>query len=173
MHQIGYKLEKWQWPHNFSTGRHGNFFDFAVFPLSSLVTGLSFMLISLLVLKLWQFLFVRDSPKMQKLEIPLSWFLSDTWRLGRVRDTKFGTSVSNEKLLNAAKWQVTVFTVSELLRLNNRGMTFTPSGLGLKQKKQTICEYNITWCLHFMKTYQYPLIVKITGKLGIELGKRE
>ena len=27
------------------------------------------------------------------------------WRLGRVRDTRFGTNVSNEMLLNAAKCQ--------------------------------------------------------------------
>ena len=33
------------------------------------------------------------------------WVLPNIWRLGRVMDTKFGTGVSNEMLLNAAKWQ--------------------------------------------------------------------
>ena len=33
------------------------------------------------------------------------WVLPNIWRLGRVRDTKFGTNVSNEMLLNAAKCQ--------------------------------------------------------------------
>ena len=32
--------------------------------------------------------------------------LSNIWRLGRVKDTKFGRNVSNEKLLNAATCQV-------------------------------------------------------------------
>ena len=36
---------------------------------------------------------------------PLVRVLLKIWRLGRVRDTKFGTDVSNEILLNAAKFQ--------------------------------------------------------------------
>ena len=42
--------------------------------------------------------------------------LPNIWRLGQVRDTKFGTNVSNKMLLNAAKARVTAFTISELLR---------------------------------------------------------
>ena len=33
------------------------------------------------------------------------WGLSNIWRLGRVRDTKFGTNLSNKMLANATKWQ--------------------------------------------------------------------
>ena len=33
------------------------------------------------------------------------WGLLNNWRLGRVRDTKFGTNVSNKMLLNVAKCQ--------------------------------------------------------------------
>ena len=33
----------------------------------------------------------------------LVWVLPNIWRLGRVRDTKFGMYVFNEILLNAAK----------------------------------------------------------------------
>ena len=33
------------------------------------------------------------------------WVLSNIWRMGQVRDTKFGTDVSNEILLNAAKYR--------------------------------------------------------------------
>ena len=33
------------------------------------------------------------------------WVLLNTWRLGWVKDTKFGTDVSNEMLVNAAKCQ--------------------------------------------------------------------
>ena len=32
------------------------------------------------------------------------WLLLIIWRLGRVRDTQFGTNFSNEMLLNSAKW---------------------------------------------------------------------
>ena len=33
------------------------------------------------------------------------WLLSNIWRLGRVRDTEFGTILSNKMLANATKWQ--------------------------------------------------------------------
>ena len=46
------------------------FFDVALFPLSDLVTGSSFMSISSLVLKLWQFSFIRHWPEIKKSEIP-------------------------------------------------------------------------------------------------------
>ena len=34
------------------------------------------------------------------------WVSSNIWRMGQVRDTKFGTIASEEKLLNAEKCQV-------------------------------------------------------------------
>ena len=123
-----------------------NFFEVVSFLLSGLVTGRGFMSISLLVLELRQFSFVRDWPEIPKLEILPPWFypisgdwgkfhvniitgsgamiiflcngltrnprtgntpalaLLNIWRLGQVRDTKFGTNVSNEMLLNAANF---------------------------------------------------------------------
>ena len=42
--------------------------------------------------------------------------LPNIWRLGQVRNTKFGTNVSNKMLLNAAKYRVTAFIISELLK---------------------------------------------------------
>ena len=47
-----------------------NVFDVALFRLRSLATGPSFMTISLLVLELWQFCFIRDWPEIRKLETP-------------------------------------------------------------------------------------------------------
>ena len=44
--------------------------------------------------------------------------LSNIWRLGRVKDTKVGTNVSNKMLLNAANTRATAFTVFDLLREN-------------------------------------------------------
>ena len=93
--------------------RHDVIVDFfwrILFLLSILVTDPSFMSISSQVLKLWQFTFKRAWPDIQKSEIPPSvWVLSNIWRLGQVRDTKFGTDVSNEMLLNYAKCQVCSF----------------------------------------------------------------
>ena len=40
-------------------------------------------------------------------------------RLGRVREIKFVTNVTNKMLLNAAR--VTAFTISELLKENQQG----------------------------------------------------
>ena len=51
-----------------------NFFNGVMFPLSSLVTGPSFMSMSLLVLELWQFSFLRDWPEIRKSETLLSVF---------------------------------------------------------------------------------------------------
>ena len=52
------------------------FFDVALFLLSSVVTGPSFMSVSWLVLELWQFLHIRYWPEFWELEIPLSEFCS-------------------------------------------------------------------------------------------------
>ena len=46
--------------------------------------------------------------------------------MGRVRDTQFGTNVSNKMLLNAENARVTDFTVSELLRENQQGGKIIP-----------------------------------------------
>ena len=54
--QISYELEKYIiWQHDFVF----NFFKLAVFFLSSLVTGSSFISISSLVLELWEFWLIR------------------------------------------------------------------------------------------------------------------
>ena len=58
----------------------------AVFVLSSLVIGSSFMSISLLFLELCQFFFIRDRPEIRKLKIALSAFcpISGEWdKLGK------------------------------------------------------------------------------------------
>ena len=100
--QIDCKLKKKQWHHNFMTWHNRrNFFGFVLFVLSSLVTGPSFMSISLLVLELWQFLFIRNWPEIWKSEK----IMPNIWRLEQVKDTKFGMNFSNGMLLNVAKCQ--------------------------------------------------------------------
>ena len=61
--------------HNSPTWRHPQLFlTCAVFLMSGLVTGPSFIAISLLGMELWQFSFIADWPKIWKLEILLSEF---------------------------------------------------------------------------------------------------
>ena len=49
------------------------------------------------------------------------WVVRSIWRLERVRDTKFGTDVTNKKLLNTA------FTVFQLLRENQEEVKLFPT----------------------------------------------
>ena len=70
--------------------------------LSSLGTGPNFMSISSVLLELWQSFYKRLT-KHLKIGNTSVWVLSNIWRLGQVRNTKFGTNVSNKMLLNAAK----------------------------------------------------------------------
>ena len=79
-------------------------FHIVLFCLSSLGTGPSFMSISSLVFELTVFFYKALTRNPEIANIPV-WVLPNIWRLGLVRDTKFGTDVSNEMLLNAAKCQ--------------------------------------------------------------------
>ena len=72
-----------------------NFFGGALFLVSSLVIGPSFMSISLLFLDLWQFSFIKEWLEIWKSVITLCEFFRNIRRLGQVRDTKFGKNVSN------------------------------------------------------------------------------
>ena len=47
--------------------------------------------------------------------------LPDIWRLERVRDTKFGTNISNEMLLNAAKCQGHSFYCFRVIKIKQTG----------------------------------------------------
>ena len=101
-----------------------NFFDVVAFLLSSLVSGPSFMSVSVLVLELSQILFIRVLTRNLENEKILPWVLSNNWRPGRIRGAKFGMNVSNDNLLNYLMLQNVMFTaltVSELLRENQQG----------------------------------------------------
>ena len=98
-----------------------NFFDLAVFLLSSLVTGPSFMSISSLVLELWQFSFIRDWPEIRKSEIPPSEFcpISGDWGELWIPNLARMSLIECYWMLQNAR--VTAFTVFELLRENQLG----------------------------------------------------
>ena len=96
------------------------FFDVALFFLSSLVTGSSFISKSSLVLELCQFSFTRDWPEIQKSEIPPSEFFPISGDIEKLLPNLAKMSLIEccEMLQNA---RATAFTVSELLRENQLG----------------------------------------------------
>ena len=105
-----------------------------MFLMSDLFTILSFMSISLAFVELWQFLFMKDLTRNPKIKNTRVCVLSNFWRPGQVRDTKFGTNVSNKYLLNAAKYQVHSFYSFWviILRENQQEFKIPPPRLGLK-----------------------------------------
>ena len=116
------------------------FFDVAVFLLSCLVTGPSFMSIWSLVPELWQFSFIKDWPKNQKLEIPPSEFCSisgDKNELG-IRNWP---NVSKELLLNAAKCHSYSCYCFWVIKGHLPRVFASPPRLGLNKRR---------WCSHYV-----------------------
>ena len=60
------------------------------------------------------------------------WALLNIWKLGPVKDTKFGTNVSNETLLNAVKFQGYSFCRFWVIKEKPTGGKITPSLLPLR-----------------------------------------
>ena len=77
------------------------FFDVVLFLVSSLVTSPSFHA------SIWRMtiLFCEGLTRKPEIRNTLVWVLPNISRLGLVSDTKFGSNVSDEMLLNAAKCQ--------------------------------------------------------------------
>ena len=97
------------------------FFDAVLFLLSILVTALSFMSISMQLLELWQFTFIRDWPEIQKSEMPCSEFfpISGDWgELGIINLARMSLITCYWMLQNV---RLISFTVSKLLRENQQG----------------------------------------------------
>ena len=118
--QNGHKLEKLTMTSQFAGIKSSSkFFCVALFFLSLLVTGPRFMPVPLLVLELWQILFIRDWLEIQKSEKPVL-VLPNIWRLGGVKDTKFGRMSQMNSYWMLQNGRVPVFTVSKLLRENQQ-----------------------------------------------------
>ena len=84
-----------------------NFLGIFLFLLSSLFTGPSFMSISSLVLVLWLMtsFFYKRLTRNPEIGNTTIWVFPNIWRLGWVKNSKSGTNVSYEMLLNSAKCQ--------------------------------------------------------------------
>ena len=98
-----------------------NFFDVVLFLFWNLVTGPTFISISWLVLELWKFSFVRGWPEILKSEIPPSAFcpISGDWGKLGIPNLAWMSLIKCYWMLQNAR--ITAFTVSELLRGNQKG----------------------------------------------------
>ena len=98
-----------------------NFFWRSLFLFSSLVTGPSYTLIPSLVMKLWQFSFIRDWPEICKSEIHPSEFcpISGYWNMLIIPSLARLSLIKCYWILQNSR--VTAFTVSESLRENQQG----------------------------------------------------
>ena len=132
--------------YNLPTWRHPKvFFDVAVFLLSGLVTGPSFMAMSLLGMELRQFSFIADWPKIWKSEIPLSEFCPISGDRGELRIPNFGRMFLMASYRMLQNCRVTAFTVSELIRENQQGSKNTPIPLPTQWNNflHTLVEYGL------------------------------
>ena len=121
-----------------------NFFDVVLFRLSNLVTGPSFMAISSLVLELWQF-FYKELTRNPEIRNTAVWRLPNIWVFRRVKDTKFGTNVSNKIPRNAAKCQDYSFYRVIKGKLTRGGARITalppPLRLGLRENTKDVIDF--------------------------------
>ena len=93
----------------------------------SLVTGPSFMSISLLVLELWQFSFIRNWPEIRKSEIRRSEFFQISGEWGKLWIPNLARMSLIECYWSLQSSRVTASIVFELLRENQLGGKITPS----------------------------------------------
>ena len=77
-------------------------FDFVLFLLSSLVTGDGNIVTDCGIMTNFFYKGLAKNPEIGNTPV---WILPNICWLGQVRDTKFGTVVSNKMFLNAAKFQ--------------------------------------------------------------------
>ena len=66
------------------------------------------------------------------------WVLPNIWRMGPVMDAKFGNCISNEKLLNSAKYQDYSFYRFWVIKGKPKGVKIPPPRLGLNQSFNAI-----------------------------------
>ena len=82
-------------------------------------------------------LFCKRLTRNQEIKNTLACVFPNIWRLGQVRDTKFGTNVSNKILLNAAQCQGYSFYHFWVIKEKPTGGKIFPPRLELKQADLT------------------------------------
>ena len=90
------------------------------------------------------------------------WVLFNIWRLGQVRNTKFGMDVFNKILLNAANCQGYNFTLSKLLKENQQGGVKLPyPPLTRFEKRNTVVNYWIHRSVRLIRQRKWTATLKI------------
>ena len=89
------------------------------------------------------------------------WVSPNIWRLGRIRDTKFSTDVSNEKLLNTAKCQCYRFYRSTVIKGKPTGVggkiTHLPTR-ATQIRVKTISKYYHYILIYNQSYFKFPLV---------------
>ena len=103
--QIGRKLKKWKWRHNFLKWRHHQIFwrcfvSLAKFSYWSKFHANFFTSSGVMTISFYKGL--TRNPEIRNTPV---WVFPNIWRLGRARNTKFDTNVSNKILPNVEKCQ--------------------------------------------------------------------
>ena len=102
------------------------------------------------------------------------WVLPNIWRLGRVRNTKFGVNVSNDKLLNAANYQGYSFYYFWVIKEKPKGaVKINPTRLGLnpvtilsKDYGET-CDSKFPWLEQLFLWMLYLTGIKFRGNKNL------
>ena len=138
--QIDRKVEKWQWFHNFWHEVIVKFFWLFFFCLVkfsywskfhvNIITGSGVMTIS----------FYKGFTRNPEIGKTLARLLPNIWRLGWVKNTKFGRNVSNKMLLNSAKCQGYSFYRVWVINGETTGGKITPppTRLGLSDIQRSM-----------------------------------
>ena len=75
------------------------------------------------------------------------WVLPSIWRLGQVRDTKFGKNVSNKMLLNAAKQQGYGLYRFWVIKVKPTGGKITPTLIRVKDIVKIFLNFCNFWVI--------------------------
>ena len=103
--QIGRKLEKWQWHYNFLTWRNQQFFWRCFVSLVKFSYWSKFHVNIITGSRIMTIFFYKGLTRNPEIGNTHVWVLPNSWRMGQVMDTKFGTNISNKILLKAVKFQ--------------------------------------------------------------------
>ena len=98
-------IKKWQWHHSLVTGRHRQFFWCCRVSLVKFSYWSKFHVNIITDSRDMTIFFYKRLTRNPEIENTFVWVFSSIWRLGWVRDTKYGMNLSNKMLLNAAKLQ--------------------------------------------------------------------
>ena len=149
MLQIGHKSEK-QWRNNLPTQRHRQTF----WRFVSLVTFSYWSIFHVNitagsgVMTIFFYQGLTRNPEIRNTHI---WVLPNIWRLGRVRDTKFGTNVSNKRLQNPTICRGYSFHCFWVIKGKpTGGGIILPPRLRLRRKKWATGNESRVWTLNLL-----------------------